>query len=390
MKKWLAAGLVVVVALVSQGVVDGVCGRELCAETGPPVVQDPANLTLINARHSYTYIKDSLKDRGILGRIRYEALKAKIKHMGFPDMSKEDLYVGYVTNSGANGSSLIAVLKGDLNESKVNKFIAREHRRYVRRVNRIAKKNGERELKSDDLKSGLQIEGCDVASFSYLERPYEMVVTSCNGYLVMGAVPKSDHSLLEKTVMVLKGELPLNETVPASLQATTRFSFSGRELRDILYYNADVESIQSQVTDQAKKVFDRLGIEVSEEKLVPLKDRIRNQLVESKSVGALYEYTRDDYGTSTYVFEYGVEFENSREAEAFRSLVAEKIGYVAGYGEEGFQDWSFNDISAFTHEDSFYMSIKATSEAVQFQLLASLVEKLYEYNSVDNWFVVLK
>jgi len=380
MKKYLLFGLALFVCFIFFGS-DELISREITGDTGVLIVNDPADLNLTDLDEGFNYITETLKEKGIIGKVRDVAIKMKMKKIGMPNPAKTPLHVGYVFKNGVQRSSLIMVAKGDINKKKMDKFLTNENKRYCNRENRIAKENKDNLVNNKP--SPVKIEGCDVTSFSYMERPYEVIYGGFDDYYLIAAVPKDDHSLLKKTLKVLKGEIPLNQNPPDIVQANTKFSITKREARNVEDVNVDKRALKSKVNKQCKKVFSHLGIDVTDIKLAPLKDKIRSQLIKSDSIDILYEYKRNSNKKSTYMIQYTADFKDEKEAQEMKSLVVEKVVDIVenAQGESVADD--YNKLTVFTEGKSLLFQCELDGKEAQFSMVASISQKLLEYSFID-------
>ncbi|MCK5686520.1 hypothetical protein KAJ27_20460 [bacterium] len=381
LKKCLMIGLALFVCFMFFGS-DELISREISGDTGVFVVNDPKDLSLTDLGEGYSEIVETLKGKGIIGKARTAALSLKMRSIGMGNPAKNPLHVGYVFNNGAQRSSLIMVTKGNINKKKMDRFLSKEYKKYSKRENRIAEEYKGKPIVSKT--SQITIEGCSATSFAYVERPYEVIYGGVDDYYLIAAVPKNDHSLLKKTLKVLKGEIPLNQNLPDMVQASTKFSMTKREARNIEYVNTDKRSLKSKVNKQCKKVFSHLGIDVTDKKLAPLKDKIRAQLIKSDSVDILYEYKRDSDKKSTYMVQYTVDFKDDAAAKNMKSLIVEKIVDIAENASGDSIADDYNKLTVFTEGNSLLLQCELDGKEAQFSMLSSMSGKIMEYSFLDT------
>ncbi|MBF0408024.1 MAG: hypothetical protein HQM10_11755 [Candidatus Riflebacteria bacterium] len=350
--------------------------RDLSGGRGIPVVSDAKDLNLVNFKNMSDFLYSDLKEKGSFGPVRRLALDIKAKQMGIPNPRKSTLHGGCVISKGqSNNSSAILVIAGDLTFKDLKSVIEKDYKEYM------SENNGKPEITEDE------VGGHKFSKYAYSERPYEVCLAQIpeKKLLVIGAIPKSDYSVLENTLSVLNGEEKLNEKTPDSVQAETVFTLTKREIERIAKFNRPRGQLRKIAANGIKSLAQKLGIPHSDDESVPLEERIRGQIALSEQISIKYNWDVDPQNTSAYDIIYTVKTKSSENAEVLKGLLAEQITRLSEKSPWEAEKESLGKLTVSAKDQDVQVSFLLDTPEAQYQHLSLLLGQVFQYRSLLSY-----
>lgn len=350
--------------------------RTLTGGRGIPVVSDPKDLNLLNLKNMSEYLYNDLKSKGDFGIIRRTAVAIKAKQIGIPNPRKKILFGGAVIGKGSgNNSSAILVLMGDLQYKEIKESIEKDYREYME-VNR-----GSASVQQEDI-NGVMFE-----KFGYSERPYETCIGQVKDRktIILAAVPKDDHRMLEETIKVVLGQETLNEAEPGEVETETTFVMTQRERERLVNFNKSKGGLRSKFAKGMKTLAQKLGIPQSDDATVPLDERIRGLIGISKQVSIKYKWDVDSNKAAAYTINYSIAMPSPETAEALRGLIAEQIVRLSETADHSGDRDSLGRLTVSTAENNVEMNFLLDSPESQFQHTSLLLSQGMHYKSIFSF-----
>ncbi len=350
--------------------------RALTGGRGIPVVAEPRDLNLVNLRPLSDYLYADLKNKGDFGMIRRAALDVKARQAGVPNPRKKSLHAGMVIKRGSSGhSSAILVAVGDFTFKDLRASMEKDYREYLAQT------------RGTGTVTDQEIAGLSFTKFPYTERPYEVDIAQVPGrsaYLI-AAVPAGDYSVLEETVAVVRGEEKLNETLPTAVEAQTTFQLTGREIERLVKFNRPKGALRQKFAKGMRTLAQKLGIPHSDDETVPLEERIRGQLAQSREITVKYAWDTDARGASAYTVNYVVQAKDEAAAETLRELIAEQITRLAEQTTRANDRESLGRLTVSASGNEVNVGFLLDSPEAQYDHASLLLSQVFRYRNIMSF-----
>jgi hypothetical protein len=347
--------------------------RTLIGGRGIPVVSDPRDLSLINLKPLSEYLYADLKNKGDFNFVRRSALNLKADSMGIPDPRKKILHGGAVIARGPSGNLTTAVvLLGDLKFKNFKDALEKDYRDYMKTTN------------GTPAVSQQEIGGVTFDTFAYAERPYTMVVGQFkdNKALIVASIPQEDTRILEDTIQVLTGAENLAESRPTEVAAETTVTLSAREMERLITFNRPQGTLRQTFSKGMKNLSKKLGIPQSQDETVPLDERIRGQLSQSRTIQVTYRWDVDSSKASAYTIRYAITMKSPEQAEVLRGLVADQVVRLTEAAQHTGDRESLGKLSVAATDAEVNVSFLLDTPESQFQHVSLLLSQVLHYRSV--------
>ena len=350
--------------------------RSLIGGRGIPVVSEPKDLNLVNLRPVSNYMYADLKNKGDFGLVRRVALGVKARQMGIPNPRKNSMHAGMVIKSGASGhSSAVLVAVGDFKFKDVKDAMNKDYNEYM------AQTRGTPAI------SEIEIAGLQFTKYSYGERPNEVCLAQVpkQSAWILATVPKGDFSVLDETIAVLKGEDKLNDAVPTNVEWQTTFQFSKREIERLVKFNRPKSALRAKFVSGMKTLARKLGIPQSDDRTVPLEERIRGQLAQSREVTMKYNWDIDARKASSYQIQCSIKAKDDRSADALKELISEQIVRLAELNNRSTDSESMGRLTVAASGDEVNLGFLLDTPEAQYEHVSLLLSQVFRYKNVMSF-----
>lgn len=281
------------------------------------LVNDPANLQLVDLRESYEAVNQRLEyRRDLLTPVRNMAIRRSFAGWGITRPSKGDLALGAVARVEANGQLAWAVvLRGELKGPKVIERLDEKYHRHWKR-------NG-REAQSHEHSVG----AWTGRLMPYMERDGALVALGKGNTVFLASTPGSSETLVKELVAALDGGAPHADRAPSQVEIAYRGGMTPSEKERIArFMKRTLEGRLKTMRTGFSKLYAAIGgDEVDDEDFKTTNEKINELFLEMNGFDVKLRFDRGPEGAGAYALEYRIAMPDEGKAQRLKELVLERM-----------------------------------------------------------------
>lgn len=353
-------------------------------------VNDPRHMVFTSLENISAFLYEDLiyeKDVvGFVARPPFDVIgksivKSKFKKIGIPDPVETSVEYSIVVREDRSRHTKInglLVLRGGIDADKLLKYSRERYKKYMKS---LVDRNMIDQPRVDRTNV---IRECQAVVFPFAERSSEAVFVWFPNHAVIAVVPAGDYSLIEETIDVLAGKIPL-ESQPDLITYKVQFGLTSKERKQILGFESGLDKMKANAIKNFKNLLRKVGVNNGEDLDTP-EDSLKKML--GKLDNVMYQINCKKEGDN-YV--YGLLFvakcESEDHAEAMKEVFTEQFVKASSSCLTDADRDAYEDIKIFNKKNLFMIRASVPADqAQQYQFVSMALTLMFQDRRFTKWF----
>jgi hypothetical protein len=346
------------------------------------IVNDPTHLRFVELGGLSKFLEDELHaQKGLTEIIGREVIDRRFRKAGIPDPAKDGLAYAIVAREmPVDELNVCFILKGRVDLPKFQAFADERYQKYFAT---LAKQRIATRPKTP---RNAKVAGKAARIYPYALRPSEAVLLQVGQYTIIATVPAGDYHLIERTVAVLEGQLPMAKDQPEKVTYMASFVPLAEEREEIRTFENKYEGFVGKTRSTFKKAF-RPAAYMSDQEAARLEQNLKDSLSRLQKFSYEIGAVRD--GNGGYAYDINLIF-RCKDAAAATALQEQLLAWLAAnagknLSEQDLVAMQANKVTA--NGDTCMYNIKlGSSQEEQWQFSSLLMTLMLQDRRFNNLF----